>query len=107
MTQRSRENLDYVKFWSTFASSIEVSKFSEAKIFLVICCTVVSDHTQQVSILRDHFLLILQHLLMRYVWNHCHQAADMVQIGPPSWDYYMDIGFAIHKAALLKHQAVQ
>ena len=29
---------------------MEVSKFSEAKIFLVICCTVVSDHTQPVSI---------------------------------------------------------
>ena len=52
-------------------------------------------------------LLILQHLLMRYIWNHCHQAADMVQIEPPSWHYHMDLGFAIHKADLLKHEAIQ
>ena len=49
--------------------------------------------------------LILQHPLMRYVWNHCDQAADMVRIAPFCWCYHMDLGFAIHKAALLKLEA--
>ena len=44
---------------------------------------------------------------MTHVWNHCAQAADMVQIEPFSWRYNMDLGFAIHKAALLKHEAIQ
>ena len=44
---------------------------------------------------------------MRYVWNHCDQAADMVRIEPVSWHYRMDLGFAIHKAALLQHVAIQ
>ena len=35
MTQRSWENLDYIKFRSTFAVSIEASKFSEAKNFQI------------------------------------------------------------------------
>ena len=33
MTQRFWENLDYIKFRSSFAVSIEISKFSEAKNF--------------------------------------------------------------------------
>ena len=36
-TQRSWKNLDYIKFRSTFTVSIEVSKFSEAKINLGTC----------------------------------------------------------------------
>ena len=35
---------------TTFAVSIEISKYSEAKKFSGICSTVFSDHTQQVSI---------------------------------------------------------
>ena len=106
MTQRSWENLDCIKFRSTFAVSIEVSKFSEAKSFSGICCNVVGDHTHKFQFFW-HFLLILEHVLMRYVWNHCHQAADMVQIEPPSWHYHIDLGFAIHEAAPLKHEAIQ
>ena len=53
------------------------------------------------------FLLIQQHLFMRYFWNHCHQAADMVWKAPFCWDNLMDLGFAIHEAALLKLEAVQ
>ena len=44
---------------------------------------------------------------MRYVWNHCDQAADMVQIAPFCWDYQMDLSFATHETALLKPEAVQ
>ena len=73
----------------------------------MICCTVVSDHTQQISIFCDNFLLILQHLLMRYVLNHCDHVADMVRIEPFSWRYHMDLGFAIHKATLSKHEAIK
>ena len=41
--------IDYIKFRSTFAVSIEESKFIGAKNFSGICCTAVSDHTQQVQ----------------------------------------------------------
>ena len=44
---------------------------------------------------------------MMYVWGHCHQAADIMRIEPPSWHYPMDLGFAIHEATLLKHEAIQ
>ena len=44
---------------------------------------------------------------MRYVWNHWDQAANMVRIAPLCWDYQMDLSFAIHKAALIKPEAVQ
>ena len=54
------------------------------------------------------FLLILQHLLMRYVWNYCDQAVvDMAWKALFCWDYQMDLSFAIHEAALLKFEAVQ
>ena len=43
----------------------------------------------------------------RYIWNHRHQAADIMRVEPPSWHYHMDLGFAIHEAALLKHEAIQ
>ena len=31
----------------------------------------------------------------------------MVRLEPPSWHYHMDLGFAIHEAALLKYEAIQ
>ena len=81
----------------------EVNNYNQTKSITVICCTVVREwpHPESFKFLWQ-FLLILQHLLMRYVWNHCDQAADMVWIAPFCWDYQMDLSFAIHKAALLK-----
>ena len=55
MTQRSWEKLDYIIFRSTFAVSIEVSKFSRAKNFQGYVVLFVSNYTQQVSIFRDSF----------------------------------------------------
>ena len=37
----------------------------------------------------------------------CDSAVDMVQKDPFSWHYHMDLGFAIHEAALLKQEATQ
>ena len=53
------------------------------------------------------YLLILQHLLMRYFWKHYDQAEDMVRIASFCWDYQMDLSFATHEAALLKLEVVQ
>ena len=53
------------------------------------------------------FLVILQNLLIRYVWNPCDQSADMVRIENFSWHYQIDVGFAIHEAARIKHEAIQ
>ena len=35
--------------------------------------------------------------LMRYVCNHCVQAAEMVWIAPVCWDYQIDLSFAIQE----------
>ena len=35
------------------------------------------------------------------------QAADMVLVEAFSWHYHIDLGFAIHEAALLNHEAIQ
>ena len=87
--------------------TIEVNKYNEGQSLSGICATVVSDHTEQVSAFCDNSLLFLQCLTMGYVWNHCEQAADMVRIEPVSCHYRMDLGFAIHVAALLHHEAIQ
>ena len=52
-------------------------------------------------------MLISQHILMSYVWNHCDQAADMVRIAPVCWAYKADFSLAIHEAVLLKLEAVE
>ena len=44
---------------------------------------------------------------MKYVWNHCDQAADMMRKAPFCRDYHMDLSFAIHEAAMLKPEAAQ
>ena len=37
----------------------------------------------------------------------CDQYTDMVRIEPYSWHYRMNLSFAIHEAALLKHETIQ
>ena len=52
------------------------------------------------------FATIIAHFsthIMRYAWDHCEQAEDMVRIAPFCWGYQMYLSFAIHEAV----QAVQ
>ena len=55
MTQRSWENLDYIKFKANFRCVYWGKQITEAKNFSGICYTVVSEHTPQVSISCDTF----------------------------------------------------
>ena len=77
-----RKSWLHKKFRSPFAVIIELSKYNEAKKLSGIFCAVVSDHIQEGFKYLWQHLLILQHLLKKYVWNHCDQAVDMVWIAP-------------------------
>ena len=88
-------------FGSTFVATIVVNNYNEAETSPGIICTDVS-----FSFLWQ-FFLILQHLFMGYVLSHCNQAADMGVISPFSWRFHMDLGYPLHKAALLKLEAAQ
>ena len=93
-------------FRSTFPVTTEVNNYNQTKSITVICCTVVREwpHSESFKFLWQ-FLLILQHLLMRYVWNHCDQAAVMVWIIPFCWDYQIDLSFGIREAAQISNSA--
>ena len=50
-----------------------------------------------------HFALPIDACMFGTIYD---QAADMIRIEPFSWHYHMDLGFAIHEAALFKHEAI-
>ena len=74
-------------FWTLFFSVLFRPNFFQGYVVLLLVTTIGKFQ--------------LQHLLMRYVLNHCHQAADVVWKAPFCWDNLMD------EAALLKLEAIQ
>ena len=53
-------------------------------------------NTMRPKFFQGYVVLLLMTTLSKFqFWNHCDQAADMLQIDPSSRHYHMDLGFAI------------
>ena len=75
-------------FRSIFAVTIEVNKYNEAKGSSGICCTVVSDHTRQVSNFCDNFThstTPIKRVCSETLWPSCgHGVKSTFLLGLPN-----------------------
>ena len=80
--------LNTSNFRSTLAAIIEVNKHDEAKSLLGICCTVVSDHTLQVSNSAKIFAYsttLLSEVCLEPLWPSCgHGVKSTSLLGQPN-----------------------
>ena len=76
------------KFRSTFAVINEVNKHNEAKKLSGICCTVVSDHTQQTPCFCEIFCLFcntINEVCLEPLWPSCgHGVNSILLLGLPN-----------------------